>query len=293
MSKPTLVITGATGELGQLVVQHLLQKVPASQIAVSVRNVEKATALFAGRGIEVRYGDYDDPSSLEKSFAGASKLLLISTPQDDSVARIRKHVDAIEIAKKVGVKHLIYTSFAAIDKGAFPPLGNVHLATEYTLHASGLSTTILRNAFYQEAFVNESLRSFVDHGVIVTSAGAGEINTVERNDLALAAATVLAEEGHENKIYELASSETWSYNELANILTDISGTNVTHQSMSDSEALKLMVESGIPEGVAHFQVALYNSIANGNEGNTSRDLEKLIGRKPVSIRESIIHLFNK
>ncbi len=291
MSK--IVVTGATGELGQLVVQHLLKKVPASQIAVSVRNVEKAVGLFADQGIEVRYGDYDDPTSLEKAFSGASKLLLISTPLDDAIVRIRKHIDAIAAAKKAGVKHFIYTSFAAIDKGAFPLLGDVHSATEFTLRASDLSTTILRNAFYQEVFVNESLQSFVDSGVIVTSAGNGKINTVERSDLALAAATVLAEEGHEDKVYELASSETWNYDELANILSDVSGKNVTHQSMSDSEALERMVNSGVPEGFAHIQIALYNSIADGNEGNVSNDLEDLIGRKPTSIRESITHFFNK
>ena len=291
MSK--IVVTGATGELGQLVVQHLLKKVPASQIAVSVRNVEKAAALFADQGIEVRYGDYDDPTSLEKAFSGASKLLLISTPLDDAIVRIRKHIDAIAAAKKAGVKHLIYTSFAAIDKGAFPLLGDVHSATEYTLRASGLSTTILRNAFYTEVFVNESLQLFVDSGVIVTSAGKGKVNTVERNDLALAAATVLAEEGHEDKVYELASSETWNYDELANILSDVSGKNVTHQSMSDSEALERMVNSGVPEGFTHVQIALYNSIADGNEGNVSNDLEDLIGRKPTSIRESITRFFNK
>ena len=277
MSK--IVVTGATGELGQFVVQHLLKKVPASQIAVSVRNVEKAVGLFADQGIEVRYGDYDDPSSLEKSFSGASKLLLISTPLDDPIVRIRKHVDAIAAAKKAGVKHLIYTSFAAIDKGAFPLLGDVHSATEYTLRASGLSTTILRNAFYQEAFVNESLQSFVDSGVIVTSAGNGKINTVERSDLALAAATVLAEEGREDKVYELASSETWNYDELAKILSDVSGKTVTHQSMSDSEALEGMVNSGVPEDFAHIQIALYNSIANGSEGNTSNDLERIDWKK--------------
>ncbi|MBJ8192009.1 SDR family NAD(P)-dependent oxidoreductase, partial [Bacillus cereus] len=112
-------------------------------------------------------------------------------------------------------------------------------------------------------------------------------------DLALAAATVLAREGHENKVYELASSETWNYDDLANILSDVSGKNVTHQSMSDSEALRRMVNSGVPEGFAHFQIVLYNSIANGNEGNVSKDLEDLIGRKPTSIRESITHFFNK
>lgn len=129
--------------------------------------------------------------------------------------------------------------------------------------------------------------------MIITSAGEGKLNTVERNDLAIATANVLAEEGHENKTYELASSETWNYDELANILSDVSGKTVSHQSFSDSNALEKLIESGVPEGIAQFQITLYNSIANGNEGNTSHDLEELIGRKPTSIRESITHLFNR
>ncbi|PLR85307.1 SDR family oxidoreductase [Bacillus sp. V33-4] len=290
MSK--IVITGATGELGQLIVEHLLEKVSANEIAVSVRNIEKA-APFADQGIEVRYGDYDDPASLEKAFAGAAKLLLISTPEDEAVARIRKHVTAIEAAKKAGVEHILYTSFAFADKGAFPVLGNVHLATEYTLRVSGIPFTILRNAFYQEVFVNPSLQAFIDSGVIVTSAGKGTINTVTRSDLALAAATVLAEDGHKNKVYDLASSVTWNYDDLAEILTDVSGKTVIHQSVSDSEVLNGMLNAGVPEGLAHFQIALYQSIASGKEGNTSNDLETLIGRKPTSIRESITQFFNK
>ncbi|PLR96775.1 SDR family oxidoreductase [Bacillus sp. T33-2] len=287
-----IVITGATGELGQLVVQHLLKKVSADNIAVSVRNVEKAAA-YADQGIEVRYGDYDDPASMEKAFAGAGKLLLISTPEDEAVARIRKHVDAIEAAKKAGVKHVAYTSFAFADKGAFPPLANVHLATEYTLRASDIPTTVLRNAFYQEVFVNPGLQSYIDSGAIVTSAGTGRVNSVTRSDLALAAATVLAEEGHENKVYELASADTWNYDDLAQILSDVSGKTVSHQSVADSEAFTAMVEAGLPEGLADFQIALYNSIAGGNFGHTSTDLEKLIGKKPTSIRESITEFFNK
>jgi NAD(P)H dehydrogenase (quinone) len=290
MSK--IVITGATGELGQLVVQHLLKKVPASKMAVSVRNVEKAST-FADQGIEVRYGDYDDSASLEKAFAGASKLLLISTPEDEAVARIRKHVNAIEAAKKAGVKHIVYTSFAFADKDAFAPLANVHLATEYSLRAAGVPITILRNTWYQELYVNPNLQSYIDSGVIVTSAGKGRINTVTRNDLALAAATVLAEDGHENQVYELASSVAWSYDELAEILSDVSGKTVTHQSVSDSDALAGMINAGLPEGLAQFLVAIYNKMAAGTEGHTSNHLEKLIGRKPTSIRESITQFFNK
>ncbi|TXK84454.1 SDR family oxidoreductase [Paenibacillus sp. N3.4] len=290
MSK--IVITAATGELGNLVIQHLLKKVPASDIAVSVRNVEKASAL-ADLGIEVRYGDFDNPASMEKAFAGASKLLLISTPEDESISRIRKHISAIEAAKKAGVKHIVYTSFAYADVDAFAPLAHVHLATEYGLRASGMPTTILRNTWYQELYINPSLQSYIDSGIIINSAGDGKINTATRDDLALAAAVVLAEEGHENQVYELASSQSWSYEELAGILSTISGKHVTHRSVSDSDSLAGMIHAGLPEGLAQFLVAIASKMAAGTEGRTSKDLEKLIGKKPTSIYDSITQLFNK
>lgn len=290
MSK--IVVTAATGELGKLVIQHLLKKVPASQIAVSVRNVQKASS-FAELGIEVRHGDWDDPASMVKSYADASKVLLISSPEDDAISRIRKHVTAIEAAKKAGVTHIAYTSFAFADVDAFAPLAGVHLATEAALKASGMPTTILRHTWYQELYINPSLQSYIDAGVIVNSAGAGTINTATRDDLALAAATVLTEDGHENRVYELASSQSWSYTELAEILSLVSGKSVTYRAVSDADSLAGMLQAGLPEGLAQFLVAIDSKMAAGTEGHTSHDLEQLIGRKPTSIRDSISSLFHK
>lgn len=290
MSK--IVVTAATGELGKLVIQHLLKKVPASQIAVSVRNVEKASS-FAELGIEVRYGDWDDPASMVKSYTDASKVLLISSPEDDAISRIRKHVTAIEAAKKAGVTHIAYTSFAFADVDAFAPLAQVHLATEAALKASGMATTILRHTWYQELYINPSLQGYIDAGVIVNSAGAGTINTATRDDLALAAATVLTEDGHENRVYELASSQSWSYTELAEILSSVSGKTVTYRAVSDADSLAGMLQAGLPEGLAQFLVAIDSKMAAGTEGHTSHDLEQLIGRKPTSIRDSISSLFHK
>lgn len=290
MSK--IVVTAATGELGKLVVQHLLNKVPASEIAVSVRNIEKA-ADFADLGIEVRYGDLDDPASMEKAFADASKLLLISSPQDESISRVRKHVSAIEAAKKAGVGHIVYTSFAFADVDAFAPLANVHLATEYALKASGIPTTVLRNTWYQELYIHPGLQAYMDNGSIINSAGTGTINTVTRDDLALAAATVLAEDGHQDQVYELASTQSWSYGELADILSQVSGKKVTYQSVSDADSLQGMIQAGLPEGLVQFLVAIDSKMSAGTEGRTSTDLEKLIGKKPTSIHESIALLFNK
>ncbi|OCT15826.1 NAD(P)-dependent oxidoreductase [Paenibacillus pectinilyticus] len=290
MSK--IVVTGATGELGKLVVQHLLQRVPASEIAVSVRNVEKASA-FADLGIEVRYGDFENPASMEQAFAGASKLLLISSPEDESISRVRKHVSAIESAKKAGVPHIVYTSFAFADVDAFAPLANVHLATEFALKTSGIPATVLRNTWYQELYINPNLQGYIDSGLIINSAGAGKINTATRDDLALATATVLVEDGHEDRVYELASSEAWSYDELADILSQVSGKKVAYQSVSDADSLKGMLGAGLPEGLVQFLVAIDSKMAAGTEGHTSKDLETLIGRKPTSILESITQLFNK
>ncbi|CAN7729404.1 SDR family oxidoreductase [Paenibacillus sp. LjRoot56] len=290
MSK--IIVTAATGELGKLVVKHLLAKVPASEIAVSVRNTEKA-AEFAELGIEVRYGDWDDPASLEQAYADASKLLLISSPQDESISRVRKHVSAIEAAHKAGVPHIVYTSFAYADVDAFAPLANVHLATEFALKASGIPTTILRNTWYQELYVNPSLQAYIDNGSIINSAGTGKINTATRDDLALAAAAVLAEDGHQGQIYELASSESWSYEQLADILSHVSGKKVAYQSVSDADSSAGMIQAGLPEGLVQFLVAIDSKMAAGTEGRTSTDLEKLIGKKPTSIHESIALLFNK
>ncbi|MGO4499627.1 SDR family oxidoreductase [Paenibacillus sp. 2RAB27] len=290
MSK--IIVTAATGELGKLVVKHLLAKVPASEIAVSVRNTEKATE-FAELGIEVRYGDWDDPASLEQAYADASKLLLISSPQDESISRIRKHVNAIEAAHKAGVPHIVYTSFAFADIDAFAPLANVHLATEFALKASGIPTTILRNTWYQELYINPSLHAYIDNGSIINSAGTGKINTATRDDLALATATVLAEDGHQGQVYELASSESWSYEQLADILSHVSGKKVAYQSVSDADSLQGMLQAGLPEGLVQFVVAIDSKMAAGTEGRTSTDLEKLIGKKPTSIHESIALLFNE
>ncbi|KRF04489.1 hypothetical protein ASG89_21830 [Paenibacillus sp. Soil766] len=290
MSK--IIVSAATGELGKLVVKHLLARVPASEIAVSVRHIEKA-AEIADLGIEVRYGDWDVPASLEQAYADASKLLLISSPQDESISRVRKHVSAIEAAKKAGVPHIVYTSFAFADVDAFAPLANVHLATEFALKASGIPTTILRNTWYQELYMNPSLQAYIDSGSIINSADTGKINTATRDDLALAAATVLAEDGHQDQVYELASSESWSYVQLADILSHVSGKKVTYQSVSDADSSAGMIQAGLPEGLVQFLVAIDSKMAAGTEGRTSTDLEKLIGKKPTSIHESIALLFSK
>ncbi|QAV27680.1 NAD(P)-dependent oxidoreductase [Neobacillus thermocopriae] len=271
----SIVVTGATGQLGGLVIQHLLKKVPASQIIAIARNVEKASAL-ADQGVEVRHGDYDDSESLEKAFAGAAKLLFISSPDTDNTLRIVQHANVVKAARDAGVKHIAYTGYAFAEEAKLP-LAYVHLATEYAIRTTNIPYTFLRNALYTELFVNEGLRASVESGALVTNAGNGIINSVTRNDLALAAATVLTEEGHENKTYNLVSNQPWSFDDLAQILSEVSGKKVVHQPVSFEEEKNILVNAGLPEPIAELTAVIYDAVSKGETSKTSDDLQKLIG----------------
>jgi NAD(P)H dehydrogenase (quinone) len=280
----SIVVTGATGHLGGLVIQHLLKKVPANEIIASVRNVEKAEDL-ANLGIEVRYGDYMDVESMKKSFEGASKVLFISSPDLDDTLRIRQHANVAQAARDAGVKHIAYTGFAFAEESTLP-LANVHLATEYAIRSTNIPYTFLRNALYAEVFVNPGLAASVASGELVTNAGTGKLNAVSRNDLALAAATVLTEEGHENKTYNLVNPQPWSFDELAQVLTDVSGKKVEHRSVSFDEMKEYLVNVGLPVPVAEFSAVIYHAISEGETARTTEDLQNLIGT-PTSLKEAV------
>ncbi|GGF99044.1 SDR family oxidoreductase [Paenibacillus abyssi] len=271
----SIMITGATGELGSLVVNHLLKKVAADQIVAVVRNVEKAAAL-ADLGIEVRHGDYNDQESLTQAFAGASKLLFISSPDNDDTQRIVQHANVVKAARDAGVKHIAYTGFAFAEQSVIP-LAHVHLATEQAIRTTKIPFTFLRNALYTEVFVNPGLGASIAHGAVVTNTGTGRINSATRNDLALAAAAVLAEDGHENKTYNLVSSQTWSYDELAQLISEISGKQVVHQAVSFEEEKNILIGAGFPEPVAALFAGIYQAVAEGETSKSADDLKNLIG----------------
>ncbi|WP_017727717.1 SDR family oxidoreductase [Halalkalibacterium ligniniphilum] len=271
----SIVVTGATGFLGELVIKHLLKKVPANEIIASVRNVEKASKL-AELGVEVRQGDYLDLESMKSSFAEASKVLFISSPDTDNTLRIRQHATVVQAARDAGVQHIAYTGYAFAEESIIP-LAHVHLATEYAIRTTGIPYTFLRNALYTEVFVNPELKGSVERGAIVTNTGNGKINSLTRRDLALAAATVLTEEGHENKTYNLVNPQAWSYDELAEIVSEVSGKKVVHQSVSFDEMKSILTNVGLPEPVAELFAGIYHSISEGETSKTSDDLQTLIG----------------
>ena len=205
-----IVVTGATGKLGSLVVEALLEKVPAKEIAVAVRNPQKAAA-FAARGVEVRTADYAKPETLAAAFAGAEKLLLISSSEVGQ--RAPQHLAVIAAAKKAGVKFIAYTSILHADTSKMV-LAAEHKATEAALRDSGVPYAILRNGWYSENYT-EHLAAALAQGALIGSAGQGRIAAATRADYAAAAVAVLTGHGHENKVYELAGDAPFTMSDLA------------------------------------------------------------------------------
>ena len=194
-----IAITGATGQLGHLVIEQLLKTVPASQIVAIVRNPAKAQAL-SQQGIVVRQADYTDEAAFTAALSGVDKLLLISSSEVGQ--RATQHQNVINAAKTAGVKFIAYTSLLHADNS---PLGLhvEHVATEKALAASGIPYALLRNGWYTENYL-ASAPPALEHGVFIGAAGEGKIASATRADYAAAAANVIAEEGHAGKIYELA-----------------------------------------------------------------------------------------
>lgn len=277
-------VTGATGELGGLVIQNLLKKVPANQIVAVVRNVDKASAL-SDLGVEVRQGDYLNPESLQQAFAGAEKLLFISSPDSDDTLRIVQHANVVKAARDAGVRHIAYTGFAFAEESNIP-LAQVHLATEHAIRTTQIPYTFLRNSLYTDVFVNPGLGASLEHGAIVTNTGEGKLNTATRSDLALAAAAVLTGEGHENKVYNLVSNQTWTYDELAQIVSEVSGKNIVHKAVSFEEEKNILLGAGFPEPVAVLFAGIYQAVAEGETSGTSDDLVNLIGQL-TPLRETV------
>lgn len=278
-----LLVTGATGQLGSLVVEALLKTVPADQLAVSVRDPKKAEHLTA-RGVDVRQADFTSPTSLATAFAGIDKLLLISSSDGDRVAQ---HTAAIEAAKAAGVSFIVYTSAPNAQESSFF-LVNDHRATENAIIASGIPYSILRNNWYLE---NEagSIKGAAAGAPWLTVGGSGKVGWALRQDYAEAAANVLTSTGHENKTYELAG-KLITYDELAAITAEVLDKDVPVQHVDEATYSEAMKAAGVPEPVIPFLVGVQVAIANGSLAVDSNDLEALLGRKATPLREGIAEI---
>ncbi|MBA7803244.1 SDR family oxidoreductase [Citrobacter freundii] len=277
-----IAITGATGQLGQHVIENLLKTVPASQIVAIVRNPAKAAALSL-QGITVRQADYTDEAAFTTALQGIDKLLLISSSEVGQ--RTPQHRNVINAAKSARVKFITYTSLLHADTS---PLGlaDEHVATEKMLAESGLDYALLRNGWYSENYL-ASAPAALEHGVFIGAAGDGKIAAATRADYAAAAARVISEEGHAGKIYELAGDEGWTLSQLAAELAQQSGKKVVYQNLSEADFAAALKGFGLPAGLAEMLADSDIGASKGGLFDDSHTLSTLIGRPTTSLADSI------
>jgi NAD(P)H dehydrogenase (quinone) len=277
-----IAITGATGQLGQLVIEELLKTVPASQIVAIVRNPAKAEAL-SNQGIVVRQGDYTDQAAFTTALNGVDKLLLISSSEVGQ--RATQHQNVINAAKAAGVKFIAYTSLLHADTS---PLGLhvEHVDTEKALAESGVPYALLRNGWYTENYL-ASAPPALEHGVFIGAAGEGKIASATRADYAAAAAKVVSEDGHAGNVYELAGDSAWTLSELAAELSKQSGKPVAYQNLSEADFAAALKGVGLPAGLAYLLADSDTGASKGGLFDDSRTLSKLIGRPTTTLAESV------
>lgn len=269
-----ILVTGATGQLGQLVIQSLLKKVPASQVAVAVRNVQKAQSL-KDLGIEVREADYNKPETWVSALKGIQKVLLISGNEVGS--RLPQHKTVIDAAKKAGTVDLLaYTSLLRADTSPLI-LGQEHKETEKLIKESGLRYSVLRNGWYTENYVG-SAKAAIQHGAVFGSAKDGRIASASREDYAEAAAQVLTLQNPKG-IYELAGDTSYSLSELAAEISKQSGKEIQYNNLPEADYAALLVKVGLPEGFAGVLAQSDSAAAAGGLYDESHELSQLIGRK--------------
>jgi NAD(P)H dehydrogenase (quinone) len=278
----TIAITGASGQLGRLTAEALLDVVDPSEIVLVTRNPD-ALADLAARGAEVRAADFADPSSLGPAFAGVERLLLISA--SDLGARVQQHRAAIDAAVAAGVRFVAYTSIGNPSHSNPGAAARDHRETEEALAASGLTWTNLRNGIYAEMLLLGAPAALAT-GKLLVNDGDGRTAYVSRADCAAAAAAVLTGDGHEGKAYDITSSDALSQAEVAALFAELGGRPVEPVYLDDEAWIAAMVEhAGMPEPVARAYATFGIAARRGYLGAVSETLRELTGREPASVRE--------
>jgi NAD(P)H dehydrogenase (quinone) len=277
-----ILVTGASGKLGHLVIQELLKRVPAQSIVAGGRDLAKLSHLKA-LGVEVRRVDYDDPSTLETALSGIDKLLLISSSEVGK--RIAQHRAVVSAAKKAGVGLLAYTSILNADTTKMA-LAAEHKATEEAIRASELPFVLLRHGWYAENYT-ERIPTMLEHGVLLGSAGSGRVAPATRADFAAAAAAVLTSAGHEGKVYELAGDTGLTLPELAAEISRAAGKPVAYQDLPAEQYVAVLSSVGVPPAFAEVLADCDLGLARGELNDSTGDLRRLIGRPTTPFAEAV------
>ena len=279
----SIVVTGATGQLGRHVVEALLERnVPAGDIVATGRSIEKL-ADFAAQGVDVRAIDYADAASVAAALQGARRVLLISGSEVGQ--RVEQHRTVIEAAKAEGVELLAYTSIANADTTGMK-LAAEHKETEAILRESGVPFVLLRNGWYLENYT-EQLPGTLAQGAIAGSAGDGKVSGAARVDYAHAAAAVLVAEGQAGKVYELGGDEAFTMVDLAAEITAATGKDISYNNLPAEDYAGLLKGVGVPGAFAEILADSDLGIARGDLLVSTGDLRTLIGRPATSLAEAV------
>ena len=283
-----IAVTGATGQLGRLVVAALLKKVPAAGIRAVVRNVEKASDL-AALGVQVRRADYNQPSGWDAALEGADKVLLISSSEIGQ--RAKQHGAVIAAARRAGVKLLAYTSVLRADSS---PLGLAaeHRETEAQLRASGIPFTLLRHGWYTENYL-AGIPGALAQGAVYGCAGQGRISSATRADYAEAAAAVLTAENQAGRVYELAGDTAYTLAELAVEISRWSGKPIGYVNLSEAEYKNALLKAGLPEAVAALLSDSDTGVSKGGLLDDGHQLSGLIGRPTTPMAASVAAMMSR
>jgi len=280
-SSPTLLVTGAAGQLGRRVVELLLES-HRGPLVVTTRHPEKLAAL-AARGVAVRQADFDAPATLDTAFAGADRLLLISTDSLDVPGRrVVQHRQAVEAAKRAGVRHVVYTSLTRPEPDSPITLAADHWATEQALQQSGLGYTVLRNNVYAEMLLH-SLPQAVAAGQLVSATGTGTTAYVTREDCARTAAAALAAAFDGKRTLDVTGPAGVSHAELARLASEISGKPVQWTPVDAASLEQGMVSHGVPAPLARALASFDVAVAQGRMGDVAATVTELSGRAPTSV----------
>ena len=287
MSK--ILITGATGHLGTAVVNQLLKNTDANNIVALARDENKAKALKE-KGVEVRLGTFDDTDSLDKALQGIEKVLLISTADEN---RLQQHKNVVDAAKKASVKFIAYTSAPLKDLNSLvsKPLFGSHFQTEDYIKASGLTHAFLRNTIYVDMVPMYVGERVFETGIYLPT-GTGKVPFALRREMGEATANLLLQsEQHQNKAYDITNTELYSFEDVANALSELSGKTVTYTNTDIDDFTKTLKERHVPEQFIVIIVALLTDFRNHQFEEVTNDLEKLLGRKPATLKEALKELY--
>lgn len=288
-----ILVTGATGRLGRVVIEHLVRQRDAGQVAALVRDAGKAADLKA-RGVDIRVGDYDDVASLDDAMRGVEKVLLISGTNPDEHRGVRQHGNVVDAARRAGVRSIGYTSRAMRDPAASEnTLMRHHFLTEDLIRASGLAYALFRNALYMQTltyYIGRPGGAFETD--IRLPAGRGRVAYALRSELGEAIANALHRDGGKDRVYTLTAGEAWSFDDVARSLGELSGKPVTYTPTDQATYEAEIHDRGVPGPMARLLYGFYCDIRDGQLDEVTLEMEGLLGRKPSPLEVGLKALFS-